>query len=163
MWEPLCKQNAIATWLVWLGHLAVGLLEPFVSLCLAEADDTSHGVIRGSLWTRGAFVRRKATLRYLWSRWELMNKPRRRASLIALRRDLDALVSSTFFSISLCIMPDVSLHALSARESYSLICFTDCGCRATVTHFGCVQGPLTVRVKNFTHTYVARDVVLMSI
>lgn len=56
--------------------------------------------------------------------WELMNGPRRRASLIALRRGLDALVSSTFFSISLCIMLRVSLHALFSRERHSIICFT---------------------------------------
>lgn len=161
MWEPLSKQNAIATYMAtktW--PLSRGLIGAGCFFVLnAEADDACKLLS----WARGAFVRCSATLRYLWSRWELMNEPRRRASLIALRRDVDALVSSTFFSISLCIMPDVSLHALSARESYSLICFTDCGCRATMTHFGCVQGPLTIRVKNFTHTYVARDVVLMPI
>lgn len=53
-----------------------------------------------------------------------MNGARRRASLIALRRGSDALVSSTFFSISLCIMLRVSLHALFIREHHSIICFT---------------------------------------
>lgn len=72
------------------------------------------------------FVRprsRMSLVGYLRSRWELMNGPRRRATLIALRRGLDALVSSTFFSISLCIMLGVSSHALFTRERYSLICF----------------------------------------
>lgn len=53
-----------------------------------------------------------------------MNGARRLASLIALRWGSDALVSSTFFSISLCIMLHVSLHALFIREHHSIICFT---------------------------------------
>lgn len=47
------------------------------------------------------------------------------ASLIALRRVSDALVSSTFFSISLCIMLGVTFHALSMSSSLNYL-FYDC-------------------------------------
>lgn len=84
-----------------------------------------------------------------------MNGARRRASLIALRRGSDALVSSTFFSISSCIMLRASCTHSSSESTIQLFVLLLNDLFLAVTRlFGCAWGYLVLVQEHYTYLTV---------